>query len=91
MAAPLGNQNHKGKLLTDALRKLIVQNPDDAVAIAKKWIEAAKDGDHQARKDLFDRLDGKPVQTIAGDEEAPLAFSLIERVIIDKASASPKD
>lgn len=91
MAAPLGNQNHKGKLLTDALRKLIVQNPKDALAIAEKWIEDAKAGDHQARKDLFDRLDGKPVQPIAGDADAPLAFSLIERVIIDRAGADAKD
>ena len=46
-------------------------------AIAEKLLDLAGEGDIQALKELGDRLDGKPTQTIAGDAENPLQTRLI--------------
>ena len=40
--------------------------------IAEKVVEAAEAGDLQAIKEIADRLDGKPVQALANDEDSPL-------------------
>lgn len=40
--------------------------------IAEKLVAAAEAGDLQAIKEIADRLDGKPVQALANDEESPL-------------------
>lgn len=53
--------------------------------IAEALLAKAEEGDLAAIKELGDRLDGKPAQTIQGDEENPLKLiQRIERVIVDK-------
>jgi len=57
-----GNPNGrkpKGETLTDALRQSI-----DPTDIATKLKELADDGDLGALKYIYDRIDGKPVETI---------------------------
>lgn len=65
--APKGNNNaSKNKVWSDAIRKVVVQRQAlDALAIA--LVEKALSGDLQALKELGDRLEGKPVQSVEQD------------------------
>lgn len=93
--APLGNKNGaKSRLFEQALIRAIKQRDlelgegETLRGIAEALLDKCKTADMQAIKELGDRLDGKPAQTIAGDDENPLRLiSRIERVIVD----SPKD
>lgn len=49
----------KGEALTDVLRSKV-----DKETIAEKLIELAMSGDVQALKYVYDRVDGKPVETV---------------------------
>jgi len=61
--APEGNQNNKkGKMFYDALRKVLIQNPSKLSSIAEGLIEAADAREPWAVKELLDRVDGKAVQ-----------------------------
>ena len=51
--------------------------------IAEALVEKAKTGDVQAINAVADRLDGKPTQLIAGDDEGAPILHRIERVIVD--------
>ena len=63
MAAPEGNQNNKkGKMFYDALRKVLVQEPKKLTDIAEGLIEAAIAREPWAVKELMDRVDGKAIQ-----------------------------
>ena len=86
MARPLGSPN-KDKPFRDALRLAINEADGDVRRlrrVADALIAKAMSGDVQAIKELGDRLDGKPAQAIVGgdDDDAPLRFEMIERVIV---------
>jgi hypothetical protein len=53
--------------------------------IAEQLVRAAEGGDIQAIKEVADRLDGKPAQTVVGDDEAdPIrVITEIRRSIVD--------
>lgn len=57
---------------------LAVHEEDEATgrkklrALAEKLRDRALEGDITALKEIGDRLDGKPPQTVAGDPENPL-------------------
>ena len=62
--APKGNQNAvKGKMWSDALRKEIVQG-EHLPKLIQALILKALEGDMSALKEIGDRLEGKPVQSI---------------------------
>lgn len=73
--APIGNQNAaKGRLWNLAINKALRKRSkseqlEELEAIADQLIDLAKSGDMQALKELGDRMDGKPTQTIAGTGE----------------------
>lgn len=87
--APVGNQNaaKSKRMFTSALKRLFVQSPERADALAERLIGYAESGESWAFKELIDRLDGKAPQPIVGDDdEAPIRFSKIERTIVDPAN-----
>lgn len=71
--APLGNQNgaKRNRILTDALKRELTQNPEQVTAIARKLIERAKEGDSWAQTLIYERCDGKVPQAIVGDDDEP--------------------
>lgn len=86
MAAPIGNENaKKGKMWSDALRKQIVQR-QAMDQLAGALIDKALDGDLAALREIGDRLEGKPTQVIAGDDEAPIVVQRIELVALGSDS-----
>ena len=85
-----GNQNaRKGRMFEQAIIREIKQRDlkegegETLRRIAAKLVDKAQEGDLLAARELMDRLDGKPTQTIAGDPDNPLGFELIERRIVD--------
>ena len=83
MAAPKGNQNavKSKRILTDALRRQLTQNPKDVLAIARRLIQSAQNGDAWAQSLIFERLDGKVPQAIGGDDDLDPIRTLAEIVI----------
>ena len=68
LGAPKGNDNNtKNKPWAEALRREVIQDPERLRRIARKTCKMAEEGDLQAIKEIGDRLDGKPHQTIAAD------------------------
>lgn len=66
MAAPKGNTYAKNKgIWRDAIRRALAKNRDALDACASQLVAAAMGGDLQALKELGDRLDGKPAQSLA--------------------------
>lgn len=79
---PLGGK--PDKLVRDALKAALRQEPGKLKRIVGKWLDKAEEGDMQAIKEMTDRLDGKAVQPIASDEENPFEIiHRIERLIVD--------
>lgn len=70
--APIGNKNgtKQRRLITDCIRRELVQRPEDALRIVNKAIEQAIEGDAQARAWLAERADGKMPQPVVGDDES---------------------
>ena len=60
------------------LRGLILDEmtEDDIKAIIRTTIDAAKNGDKDARRDLWDRIGGKPAQAVevSGSDSGPIEF-----------------
>lgn len=99
MAAPIGNQNAaRARIFRDAIKwalahyededptSKMIEGPEKALRLMclKQVKKAAEDGDLAAFRELADRVDGKPPQSIGGDEENPFrAIQRIERVIVD--------
>ncbi len=76
MAAAIGNQYAaKAKLVTDAIRKAIVQ--EDGKRLRQgvdKLLDAFASGEPWAIEQVMNRLEGKPAQgvVVSGDEDAPI-------------------
>lgn len=68
MGAPVGNTNSSSdnRLWANTIRRAIAQgDPERLRKIAEKLLDLAAEGDLQAMKELGDRVDGKPSQTVA--------------------------
>lgn len=59
------------KLVRDALKAALRQEPEKLKRIVGKWLNKAEEGDMAAIKEMTDRLDGKAVQPIVGDDAHP--------------------
>ena len=65
MAAPAGNRfGAHDKPWTRALQRHVQQNPDLLRRIAIATFAKAEEGDLSALKEIADRLDGKPAQSV---------------------------
>jgi hypothetical protein len=89
MGAPVGNQNAaKAKLWSAAInRALEKRSGGDKVKaldeLAEKFLLACDQGDLAAFKELGDRLDGRPAQSIAvGNEPGETFVTKIVREIV---------
>lgn len=76
-----GNPNPTGrkadKVVRDALLAALRQDPNKLKKAAEKAWDKAIEGDLAAFKEIADRLDGKAVQAIVGDNEYdPVGMSL---------------
>jgi hypothetical protein len=78
VGAPAGNNNaSKNKMWTDAIRKTIVQKKA-MEQLADVLIKKALEGDMSALKEIGDRLEGKPNQSVSGLDGAPLLPPVIQ-------------
>ena len=77
MGAPVGNQNgKKAKLWEQAVKRALARMSNETVdkgldALADKLVSAAAAGEQWALIEVGNRLDGKPAQVIAGDDDLP--------------------
>jgi hypothetical protein len=79
--APKGNNNAgKNKVWSEALRKEIVQG-DNLPKLARALIAKATEGDVAALREIGDRLEGKPNQSITGANDTPLYPPIIQFVL----------
>ena len=93
MGAPIGNQNGaKGAAYAGAVRRALARKHGSVEnglnAIADRLVDDALSDDpllrQKARAEIADRLDGKPKQIVAGDDDSPLTLiQRIERRIVD--------
>ena len=82
-----GNDNAKrSKIWTDAIKRAIARRygnlPDGLDKLADDFIKAVAEGGIPEKEMMGNRLEGKPAQTITGDDENPLTIQVIERVIV---------
>lgn len=76
--APLGNTNAtKSKAWSDAIRKAMVKGKGYE-RLAKKLVDMAEEGDIAAMKEIGDRLEGKPKQTIDADVQMDLVVEIVK-------------
>ena len=95
--APKGNTNcatgkEGRRALELALENYDTKNPKKLIGrmntLVKMWKpiidKAMEEGDLAAMKEINDRLDGRPAQslTVLGDEDNPIAITRVERVIV---------
>lgn len=66
MSAPPGNKfaAKQNRVITDTLRRVVVQNPDKVRIACEKALDKAAEGDLQTFREIADRLDGKPTQSV---------------------------
>ena len=88
MAAPHGNQNAaKAKVWSAAIQRALdkrgVSRIEALDALAEKLLAKCDEGDLPALKELGDRLDGKPAQsiTVGGDADAPLQTEMTVKLV----------
>lgn len=82
MAAPRGNQNAAkprrwANAIEAALKKRGTDKLDALESIADQLLTLAKSGDMQAMRELGDRLDGKPHQTVSADVDAAVTVEVV--------------
>lgn len=83
-----GNPSGKGKLkpLTDRLKMTLAAHPERAQNIAEALISEAEKGNLQAAAMIFDRIEGRPTQTLEiQDSRQSLEIAEIDRRIADLA------
>ncbi len=84
--APQGNQNaHKAKLFHGALKRALARagkNVDGGLnKVCDQLVNAALAGESWAIKEVADRIDGKPHQSIGGESEGdPLAVAITGKI-----------
>jgi len=74
--APLGNKNaSKNKIWSDAIRKEVLSRKR-LDKLAKKLVDKAEEGDIQCLREVGDRIEGKPAQSIVGEDGGPIILKI---------------
>jgi len=78
-----GTNKGKDKLWSDAVRRAVLRTVEGTKTkrldqLADKLVSEAADGNVIALKEIGDRLDGKPVQAIAGEDGGPLLVRIVD-------------
>jgi len=85
--APEGNTNaaKEHRLITSALRRAVVQNPDKLRKACLKVLDEAEEGNLNAFNVIADRLDGKPHQStsLEGPDGGPVKVEQIARQLLE--------
>lgn len=88
--APKGNTNatKEKRLITDALKRVVTQNPEKLRKACEKILDDAVDGSLGAFSVISDRLEGKPAQsvTLAGDPDSPIDLRWTMEVVNAKGT-----
>jgi len=79
---PGNNNAGKGKLFTDALVKFAKQNPDKRDRVIAKIYDMALDGNMMAIKEIIDRVEGKPKQSIEAEVDQSITV-VVNKMISD--------
>ena len=92
MAGNANSGRKQEKPFRDALRMelaaLSENDPKALRGIARVLLDKAAEGDIQAMKELFDRVDGKVPQAVVGDDESD-PISLVH--VIERRLVRPND
>lgn len=90
----IGNKNatKEQRLITNALRRVVVQNPDKLRNACIKLLDDAEQGNLGAFNAITDRLEGKPAQsvTLLGDEDNPLVTKVEIVPLANKTDTDPE-
>ena len=84
--APKGNTNasRDNRLITNALNRAVVQNPDKLRNACEKVIDEAAEGNLAAFAFIADRLEGRPAQTtVLEGGDKPVKVEELRRTIFD--------
>jgi hypothetical protein len=63
------NASRKNRIVSNALSRVVTQNPDKIREACEKLLDRAVEGDLPAFREIMDRLEGKPVQAVEGTGE----------------------
>ena len=80
----LGNKNatKEHRLITSALRRAVVQNPDKLRTACEKVLDDAVEGNLAAFTVLADRIDGKPAQTnVLEGGDNPIITKIVNEIV----------
>lgn len=76
--APAGNDNNKKpRIFSDAIRKHLIQNPKKLSRMIEVACDKAMDGDMLAFRELIDRMEGKPTQSIDADVQMDIVVEIV--------------
>ena len=84
--APKGNTNaaRDNRIITSALNRAVVQNPDKLRTSCEKVIDEAAEGNLAAFSFIADRLEGRPAQTtVLEGGDKPVKVEELRRTIFD--------
>jgi len=84
--APKGNTNaaRDNRIITSALNRAVVQNPDKLRDACEKVIDEAAEGNLAAFSFIADRLEGRPAQTtVLEGGDKPVQVEELRRTIFD--------
>jgi len=82
-----GTNKGQDKIWSDALRRAVLRVVEkgkptkNLEVLANKCVAMGLDGDLQAIREIGDRLDGKPAQTIAGGDGGPVRFVVENHIV----------
>jgi len=84
--APKGNTNaaRDNRVITNALNRAVVQNPDKLRTACEKVVDEAAEGNLAAFAFIADRLEGRPAQTtVLEGGDKPVQVEELRRTIVD--------